>query len=733
MSLVLTENAILASEATGKVPVIVLKFAGLDTLFGPVTINKYIRIGDDDLYIGDDWVIGGTIAVGDQKPYVQLSFSTSVIRQEIDPDRGSGSSISSMKMRLIDYRQEITELVTPGNTFTDALGKRVTIFFGFQDTAWPEDYIVVFKGVVESIDVGPGWVDFSFNHPDELKRVNLFDKQDTKLDGLINSVTTTIVLDDASALLLPADVMRSFVRIGDEFIEFTGVSVNTLTGVTRGALLSVNPKALAVGHDDLATVEPFYILEDNVISLALKLMLSGGPTYYVEALAIESFASEFTNGLLFQNQDLITDHGLTAGDFITVTGSGSGNNVTDEVVEQVEKTDAGTLVRLTGVTFTQELVTSAVAKFSSRYNVLPTGAGMLPLDVDIERHEEINETFTASTSMRLYIDDSFKLKEFLEEELYNPAGLFSLPRRGQSSVGIHIPPLAGNEVVILDQDNIKSPSNIVLSRGMNTNFQNAIVYKLDKDLYEDKFRKGVITTNIQSITDIGKRRDYVVESGGLRTDIGGEAISTQVSNRRLERYKRGSEFINNLKLTLKDGMRLEPGDVVVFDPSGLSVANTLDGNRTRPAQLWEIVNREFNLKGEVTVDLVQTNYNSTNRYGQISPASKLASGTTTQLIIKSSFQSRLGDSEYRKWENYVGAEIRVRNSSFSVSGVSTIQAINANVITLGTALSFTPLADYIMEFADYNDQLSDTVKLIYGFVTDGTNNFADGGTPYLII
>lgn len=731
MSVVLTDNAIQASEATGKTPVIVLKFAGLDTLFGPVSINKYIRIGDPDLEIGDDWVIGGTIAVEDQKPYVQLSFSTSTIRQEINPDRGSGSSVSSMKMRLIDYRQEITELVTPGNTFTDTLGKRVTIYFGFQETAWPEDYVVVFKGVVESIDVGPGWVDFSFNHPDELKRVSLFDKQDTKLNGLINSSTTTVVLDDASNLLIPADVLRSFVRIDDEFIEFTGVSVNTLTGVTRGALLPFNPRAVAAAHADEATVEPFYILEDNVISLALKLMLSGGPTYYVESLAIESFDG---SQILFQNQDLITDQGLTAGDFITITGAtNGGNNITDGVVEIVERVDEGTLVTITGVTFITELSSPAVAKLASRYNVLPTGAGMLPLDVDVERHEEINETFTASTSMRFYIDDDFKFKEFLEQELYNPAGLFSLPRRGQSSLGIHIPPLAGGEVVILDQDNIKSPSTIVLSRGMNTNFQNAIVYKLDKDLYEDKYRKGVITTNIQSITDIGKRRDYVVESNGLRTDISGESISTQVSNRRLERYKRGSEFINNLKLTLKDGMRLEPGDVIVFDPTGLSVANTTDGNRTRPAQLWEIVNREFNLKGEVTVDLVQTNYTSTNRYAQISPASKLQSGTTTQLVLKSSYQSRLGDSEYRKWENYIGAQVRVRNFAFSVSGDSTIQSIAGNVITLGTALGFTPLVDYIMEFSDYNNQLNDTVKLVYGFVTDGTNDFADGGTAYLII
>jgi hypothetical protein len=731
MTVQLTDNAISASEATKKTPVIVLKFEGLGTLFGPVAIKEYIRIGDPGLVIGNGWDIGGTIDIDDQKPYLQVAYSTSTIRQEIDPDRGAGSSISSMKIRLIDYRQEITQLITPGNTFTDPLGKRVTVQFGFQETAYPEDFFVVFKGVVEGIDAGPGWIDFSFNHPDELKRTTLFDKQDTTLNGAINSSTTSITLADASNLIEPADVLRSFVKIDDEFIEFTSVTGNNLNGEVRGALFGTDPKAIAAAHDDGASVEPFYILEDNVVSLALKLMLSGGPTYYVETLAVESFTA---SSLLFLNQDLIGDYNITPGDLMTVTlATNGGNNVVDEVIASITKTDDGTVVSFDGSPFTPELSSPGVAKFKSRYNVLPVGAGMLPLDVDIDRHEEINETFTASISVRCYIDDSFKLKEFLEEQLYNPAGLFSLPRKGQSSLGIHIPPLAGKELIILNQDNIKNPSNIVVSRGTNTNFQNAIVYKLDRDLYEEKYRKGVITTDVQSISEIGKRRDYVVESNGLRSTLSGQTIAAQVSNRRLERYRRGSEYIKGLKLTLRDGMRLEAGDVVVLDPTGLSLINTLGGDRTRPAQLWELSNREFNLKGEVTADLVQTNYDSTKRYAQISPASKIESGTTTQLVLKSSFQSRLGDSEYRKWEDFIGANVTVRNASFSVSGDTTISAISGNVITLSPALSFTPLSDYILEFTDYDNQLDDTVKLIYGFATDDDNDFADGGTAYLII
>lgn len=733
MAVELTPKALLASEATGKTPVIVLKFDGLDTLFGPVVISKYIRIGDPELYIGDDWVIGGTRAVLDQAPYVELTYSTTTIRQQIEPDRESGSSISSMKIRLIDYRQEITALITPGNIFTEPLGLRATVYFGFQDTGFPDDYVTIFKGVTEGIDTGAGWVEFSINHPDELKRITLFDKFETNLNGAINSSTTTILLNDASGLILPADDLRSFVQIDDEFVEFTGVSGNNLTGVTRGALLSYNPKALATAHDDDATIEPFYILEGNTVELALKMMLSQGPTNYVDSLEIESFQGD---QILFQNQRLVDDYNVTGGDFITVTGSGSGNNLSDVAILTAFQTDDGTIIEIDGASFTTELGSSALAAFKSKYNVLPVGAGMLPIDVDIARHEDIESTFLAGYQTRHYITPDIKFKDFLEQELYNPVGMFSLPRQGKASAGLHVPPLPGNDLTILNQDNIKSPSQLVISRSMNRNFQNAIVYKIDKDLYEDKFRKGIITTNIQSIDDIGKRRDYAVDSNGLRSDLQGETIATSISNRRLERYKRGSEYLKTVKLTLKDGMKLEPGDVIVLDPAGLSLSNTLAGNRDRPAQFWEVVNREFNLKGEVKVDLVQTNYDSTNRYCQISPASYIETGTSTQVVISSSFQSVLGSQEYRKWDSFVGSQITVRNLNFTVSGNTTIQSIDDNVVTFGTALAFTPLAGYLMTFSSYDAQdnvYSDKVKLIYGFATDGENLFADGGEPYRII
>ena len=68
----------------------------------------------------------------------------------------------------------------------------------------------------------------------------------TTLNGAIDASTTTIVL--TSAVQFPS-TGTSFVLIGSEMIQYTGISGNTLTGVTRGARGTT-----AASHSDGATV-----------------------------------------------------------------------------------------------------------------------------------------------------------------------------------------------------------------------------------------------------------------------------------------------------------------------------------------------------------------------------------------------------------------------------------------------------------------------------------------------
>ena len=68
----------------------------------------------------------------------------------------------------------------------------------------------------------------------------------TSLNGGINAITTTVVLSDAS--LFPSSG-TNFVQIGSEEISYTGITGNTLTGVTRGVR-----NTTAATHSNGATV-----------------------------------------------------------------------------------------------------------------------------------------------------------------------------------------------------------------------------------------------------------------------------------------------------------------------------------------------------------------------------------------------------------------------------------------------------------------------------------------------
>jgi hypothetical protein len=75
----------------------------------------------------------------------------------------------------------------------------------------------------------------------------------TSLNGGINSSTTTIVLTDAT--LFPSSG-TSFIQIGTEEISYTGLSGNTLTGVTRGVR---NTTAASHSNADTVTNSTDYV------------------------------------------------------------------------------------------------------------------------------------------------------------------------------------------------------------------------------------------------------------------------------------------------------------------------------------------------------------------------------------------------------------------------------------------------------------------------------------------
>jgi len=727
MSLPINKKLLIDSKLTTKEPNIVLCIDGIDTCYGSSSLLSPILIGGPGLIIDGSWLIGGYELTNSDESIISLEGSTTSIRQQLEPDKGRGSSVQSMAIELIDVSGQATELITPGALVDDILGRKAKVYLALSRTAsFPNDYVLLFRGIVDDINAGPASIIINLAHPDNKKRQVIFPKVEHKLDGAINNSQTTITLDSVDNLLLPTtgpdglidNTFSSYVRIDDEIIKYTGISGLQLTGCVRGQLLT-----FAASHTDESDVNSFYRLEGTAMSVAQKMMMSKSG-YAVQRtptnFQIVPNLGSLPNTIFFQDLDLQNEDGVTVGDYITTTLAVNGaNNVTLKEIIGITKVDSGTYIDIDGVTFVDEAGTTALVQFRSKYDSWPDGLSMGSDEVDVAQHEYIERLFLSSFEYDFYLKDSIENgKEFLETEVYLPASCYSVPRKTKASVQLHIGPLPTSETKILSKTNIVNPSRLKIRRSTAKNFFNTIVYKFEEDSLEDKFLRGRITQDATSLTriPIGSKA-LIVESKGMRDVLNGPNLANSAALRKLNRYKYGAESLEGVNVTFGDGFAIEVGDVVILDPTDLKLVNTVDGNRNKPAAFFEVINKSLNYKtGEILLDLTDTNFATNARYGLIGPSSRISFGISqTQFVIEQYFPSPFGASEFQKWSRYPNCAVKIRSADFTTRFFQTvITQSTSNTITVRDALGFVPVAGDIMELADYDfADVTDVIKLIY--------------------
>lgn len=752
MALELTERARLASGSNNLTPNLVFSIEGVSEKYGVVTILDYIRVGDPGLLIGNDWVIGGFNPILDQLSAITFEGSSTKIDQKLDIDKGSGSSVSQMAIAMVDVDQRITELITPGFVVDDILGRKCSVHLGFGNTAFPSDYIRIFRGIIDQVSSAAGRITFQISHPDQKKRQSIFLKAESQLDGAIGPSDTTITLLSTAGFQYPItgangledSTINYGIRIEDEVIFYTGISGNQLTGCTRGALFT-----LATSHADEENVASYINFTGTAMDLALKVMCSGwnGPyesNYQVTNFNVLGDATIVSNAIYFDDIDMVDEYGVVIGDYITTTGATAGaNNVTNKQIIDIIKTFEGTYIVIDDVSFVDETATAAVIDFRSQYDTYHPGSGMglHNNEVDILEHERIRQFFLSSFEYTFNIQDTQKGKDWLESQIYFPAAAYSLPRKSKSSVGYHIGPLPGSDIKIIDSSNTTNASKLVVKRGINNNFYNTIVYQYEEKVLEaDKFVRGRVTVDSGSKAQIPiGTKALVIPSTGMREVLSGQQSAISASNRRLRRYKLGSEWIEGLNVTLGSSMSVEIGDIVLVDFASLKLADTKNGTRDGEPRLCEVYNKTLDPKtGKVVYSVIDTSYSTASRYCLMSPSTRVSSASTTIVLrLKVTHRSIFGANEGRKWSRYIGAKIRVRSDDLTTrNDVSTILSVSGNTLTLNTPLSFTPLEDDTITFVDYDEILinetGDKIKLIYGSMTDQAT-FFDGSQKYQMI
>lgn len=692
-------------------PQLILEIDGLPTL-GATKVTKLAVYGEDGIYYGmPGLVYGGIVEMEDSRSYIDLGKSTNAITQQLLQDKGGASSVTNFKITLVDYQKEVSTWITPGLVIDEILARKARVYLAFQGGAHPRDSILIFNGIIGSIDSGAGFIEFSIDSPEQLKRAEIFNKAATKLNASINNSQTTIPVEDESDFIMGVDPMKTYVRIDDEVILVGGLAPGQLTGCTRAQLGTV-----ASSHDNEADVESIYRLTGNLRDLALTLMLSGGDEYYEENTPITGFTTDGietrAKTLYFPDYDIASKIGITSGDFLTVTGSGiPSNNVVLAEIQSSGLSATGSYITI-DQPLTFEPLTTAVVKFKSRYNILPAGAGagMTPDQVDVQQHMDLFDTYSSVFfEYDFYIKESEKAGDFISKEIYYPSGCYSLPRKGRSSVGFTSPPIAYDGTQLLNVDNVGNAAKTKVQRSVSKNFYNAVVYKYEESPLFDKFLRGKIRQSADSTERIKiANKPLTIESKGVRDAINVGTKIQNLSRRLLDRYQFGAESFE-VKSDFKTGWKIECGDTVIFDGRGLEMTDTQGNKGTRDflPRVMEVTNKSLNIKtGEVKLQITDTAFELDGRYGIIGPSSKLGVGSTTaRLVLTHSYGTDLQVREENfKWKPYIGENVVIHSADWSIQYEATIEGMDPaddNAIFV-SGLMVAPAAGLILDQAKYD-------------------------------
>ncbi len=698
-------------------PQLILDIDGFN-LFSVDSVTQYWTVGDGAVIGAPGLVVGGLTINSTAKSYVDLkSGTTKQLSQQLEQQR-SLASVQSFKVRLIDKNEELTALFSPGNTVDDVLGQDADVYISYQgESVHPVDSVRAFAGQVTGIDFGSGWVELSLSSPEEFKRTDIFQQISTELDGDIASGTTAIPLTTTQGMLEPADVLTCYVRIEDEIVQYTGISGNSLTGCTRAQF-----DTTAVSHDDEAEAVTFYRLIEDPIPLALKIMLSGdgvGVAYADEN--VFSFQDGIDNAIFFSKLGLLDRLGVTVGDTVTTTGATSGSNdVTSSTIISLGSYNARDYIVVED-NLVDELTTSASCSFYSRFNTLPSGCKMKPKHVDVAEHITQERLLGGNlvSTLDFYLKDTINAADFIGQELYLPAGYYTIPRKGRSSLGATIPPISEFETKTFSADNIKAASKLVIRRTTNKDFYNAIVFKYDEDAVEDKFLAGLVTysADSQNRIQVGNKPLKIV-SKGLRKSGDTTNILNASTRRYLDRYQYGAETIK-IDVLWSAGWTAEVGDTIVFDGSDISVSDTKNGSRDFQPRLMEITKKSMDvMSGKVSLTLTDTAFALDGRYGTVGPSSIVGTGsTTTKVKIVRSYATTATELERDKWNDYVGFRVLVRAPDWSYSDTAVLSAHDPtenDALNLESALSFTPSSTDIVDMPQYDDDFSGDVGYFKG-------------------
>lgn len=733
------------NQQNTKLPIIVLEIEGLPYRFASAQTYTKIRYDDPGIYYDGTYVYDGLRPIGSDvmKNYIDRASSMATISQKLEQWDGR-ASIETMSLKLVDVRGLITQIVTPGAVLDEILNKKVKVYFGYQNISFPDDYVTIFKGYINEYSNDQGVVSFKFTDPSSKRKQQIFNEATTTLTNPISDTDTTIVL--ASTTLLYKQILDGAgnedptvslgIVIGEEIIFYENADIDpdnvTLNNVTRGAYNTV-----ASAHDAGEEVSCFLLIEDNPITIALKVMLSGWNGPCIEDIGLRGIINT-DDGFIVPNSitleqgvDAIRDYGLNIGDYFILSGSPNPANNDTFTVAQMINDNRTIIVAETGVLVQENPPPSGnlptVGAIRSEYDTLPesAGIGISVDDVDTAKHEYYRDTFVGIEYTMPCKGVESSGKNWIEEHLMKTIGGYALTQGSRISMGLTHPPLSTDLTKIIDHTNVIQAKGIKVVRGMDTRFlYNEVTFKYAYDPIADEFFKQLTVIDADAQARTKKVSPLVIEVRGLPDNPGSATFLRQRAQRILLRYRYGAETIE-LKTKFGTGHTIDAGDIVVLSDRKIDgvevplikIANTETGQRGVYDRVMEVQERTIMVSdGNAKFRLLSNNgFSITDRYAVISPASLIDEVySTSHFKIKESFGGRFPGQEFLKWRDYQGLRIKIHNDDFSDYAVRTftLDPSNQFIMILDSPLPFSPAPDYTVELADYDETSADSQKLV---------------------
>lgn len=741
MGLVTSNNYDISNSQLQKEPIIVLEIEGVDWVICSGPVYTQVKYDDPGVLYDGTYIYDGLRVLNPDKMLraIDRKGSFSSISQKLEQWDGK-ASIETFNIKLVDIQQKITQLCTPGVIVPEILNRKVRIFFGYQEISYPEDYLLLFKGYINSYIIGQGYVNFTFTDPSSKRKQVIFNGSESVLTAPIIASDTTLTVSSTSnfyeTILNAKGEPDTTITIGlviddQEICTYTNADIlsGTQVQVTRAQFGTI-----AQDFDANTKISMFFYVNDNPITIALKTMLSGWNGPWTSNINLRGIINAdptiISDSITFaQGVDLVRDYGLSRGDYIIISDSSIPGNNGAFTIADFQNSNRTAVVVETGI-LTQENpgisgYTDAMAGFRSKYDTFPIEAGLSLTTDDVltSQHEHIRDVYVQVPHFKMEVKGQEKSgKEWIETHLFKVVGAYSLTQGARISMGASKPPLSSDLTKFLDESNIVDAKNITVERGLNSRFYyNEVLFNFDWDPLKEQFNKSLRIIDADAQARMKSVSVLSLDCRGWSGNTDEVNAMQARAKRLLQRYKYGAETINVLT-NFGIGHTIDGGDTVVLNDTStptLQIANTEKGERGIYNRVMEVQERSILIsEAKTKLKLLSNNgFSFTDRYATVGPSSRLNdtfTHTTTLMKIKDSFGSKFPGAEYLKWQKYVGSTIRVHNMDYSLDAETTftLDVIDHYKMILSPPLPFTPTTDMVVEFAKYphDAAVNSTVK-----------------------